>query len=90
MRKLVMFSASWCNPCKQAKPIFEQTAKTIAETKNEFSDVYFQIIDIDENRKMAEEYDIKGVPTFMLIKDDEEVQRLVGAANVSKIQELLK
>ena len=90
MKKLVMFSASWCNPCKQAKPIFEQIAKQIGEAQNEFSDVYFQIIDIDENRKMAEEYDIKGVPTFMLIEDEEEVQRLVGAANVSKIQELLK
>ena len=31
MKKLVMFSASWCNPCKQAKPIFEQIAKQIGE-----------------------------------------------------------
>lgn len=90
MKKVVMFSASWCSPCKQAKPVFEQTAKTIAESKNENSDVYFQIVDIDENRTMAEDFNITGVPTFMLIKDNEEVARLVGAANVTKIQELLK
>ena len=39
---------------------------------------------------MAEDFNITGVPTFMLIKDNEEVARLVGAANVTKIQELLK
>ena len=89
MKKVVMFSASWCAPCKQAKPVFEQTAKLIAESKNENSDVYFQIVDIDENRAMAQDYNVTGVPTFMLIENGEEVKRLVGAQNVVRVKELL-
>jgi thioredoxin 1 len=82
MKKVVMFSASWCNPCKQAKPVFQQL-------KESRSDVQFEIVDIDENRDMANDYNITGVPTFLLIEDNEEVKRLVGAANVTKIKEVL-
>jgi len=82
MKKIVMFSASWCNPCKQAKPVFEQISR-------ETPDAYFQIVDIDEQRAMAEDYNITGVPTFLLIEDGEEVKRIVGAANVIRVKELL-
>lgn len=82
MKKVVMFSASWCNPCKQAKPVFQSLKESV-------SDVEFEIVDIDENRDMANDYNITGVPTFLLIEDDEEVKRLVGAANVTKIKEVL-
>jgi thioredoxin 1 len=82
MKKVVMFSASWCNPCKQAKPIFQQL-------KESHSDVQFEIVDIDENRDMANDFGITGVPTFMLIENNEEVSRLVGAQNVVRVKELL-
>lgn len=77
-----MFSAQWCNPCKQAKPVFQQL-------KESTSDVQFEIIDIDEQEQMAKDFNVTGVPTFMLIEDGEEVKRLVGAANVSKIKQTL-
>ena len=82
MKKIVMFSASWCAPCKQAKPVFQQIKESV-------SDVQFEIVDIDDHRDMAQDFNVTGVPTFMLIEDNEEVKRLVGAQNVVRVKELL-
>ena len=82
MKKVVMFSASWCTPCKQAKPVFQKLNESV-------SNVQFEIVDIDENRQMAQDFNVTGVPTFMLIENDEEVRRLVGAQNVVRVKELL-
>jgi len=82
MKKIVMFSASWCAPCKQAKPVFQQIRESV-------SDIQFEIIDIDERRDMAQDFNVTGVPTFMLIENNEEVKRLVGAQNVVRVKELL-
>ena len=82
MKKVLMFSASWCNPCKQAKPVFNMLAES-------YKNLQFEIVDIDENRDMANDFNISGVPTFMIIENNEEVKRLVGAGNVTKLKEIL-
>ncbi len=82
MKKVVMFSASWCGPCRQAKPIFNDLKDTV---KN----VQFEVVDIDENPVMATNFSISGVPTFVILEDEVEKQRLVGGKTVLQLKEIL-
>ena len=71
MLKVLKFSASWCGPCKQLAPIFDQV-------KSEVSGVSFQDVDVDADSALAIKYNVRGVPTIIIEKDGQEVKRLVG------------
>ena len=69
MKAAKYFSATWCGPCKQFKPIME-------ELSNEGYNIEF--IDGDENRDLAIEYNIRSIPTTVIEQDRKEINRLVG------------
>jgi thioredoxin 1 len=71
MIKVTKFSASWCQPCKQLAPIFEQVKSTV-------DGVSFQDVDVDTDSAAAIQYKVRGVPTIVIEKDGQEVKRLVG------------
>lgn len=88
MSKVLKFSASWCGPCRAYKPTFEKVSKM-----DEFSDIEFQELDVDENEDLAAEYGIRGVPATIFLNNKEEVvDRLTGlqteTALVEKIREV--
>lgn len=57
--------ASWCGPCQQMEPIFEQLAE-------ELGDAYkFAKLNVDEERELSIQYGVSSVPTFVFIKDNE-------------------
>lgn len=67
------FYADWCGPCKIMEPIF-------ADVKKEYEGkVEFKKIDVESDAASAAKYGVMGIPTFVLMKDDEEVSRKVGA-----------
>ena len=68
MKKVYMFSGSWCGPCRQSKPYFNIL-------KGEKKDIHFEIVDIDENPVMANNFQISVVPTFVILEDDVETGR---------------
>lgn len=66
------FTATWCGPCRQAKPVVEQLAREGLPIK---------AVDIDRSPELAEKYKITGVPTFVVIdpKTGKDLGRISGA-----------
>ncbi|GMI99202.1 thioredoxin 2, THIOREDOXIN H2, Arabidopsis thioredoxin h2 [Hibiscus trionum] len=69
---VIDFSASWCGPCKFMEPALNDMAA-------KFTDVEFVKLDVDELPDVAQEFGVQAMPTFVLLKNGEEVDRVVGA-----------
>ena len=73
MIELLDFFAEWCPPCKTMGPIFEELEKEFEGR------VGFKKIDIDKEGEKAAKFKVMSVPTFVIIKDGQEVGRKTGA-----------
>ena len=80
MKTAKYFSAAWCGPCKQFKPIME-------ELSNEGYNIEF--IDGDENREVAIEYNIRSIPTTVIEENGKEINRILGVKSKEEIIEEL-
>lgn len=80
---LVDFYADWCGPCKMLAPIVDEVA-------NENEEIKVCRINIDENENLAVEYGIMSIPTLVVIKNGEEINRTVGVVGKSDILEMVK
>lgn len=69
---LVDFWAPWCQPCRMQGPIIER----VAEKLDDGADV--AKAKVDQNREHCDEYGIQGIPTLLVFRDGEPVDRLVG------------
>jgi thioredoxin 1 len=70
---LVDFWAEWCGPCKVIAPILEEIATEQAGR------VKIAKINIDDNLDVTRRFEVMSIPTLLLFKDGEAVQRLIGA-----------
>ena len=69
---LVDFTAVWCQPCKMLDPVVEELAEDWEDSVKVFK------LDVDEHPNVAMNYGIMGVPTLMLFKGGEAVERVTG------------
>ncbi|EPS72137.1 thioredoxin, partial [Genlisea aurea] len=76
---VVYFTASWCGPCHLMQPV-------VTDFADKYDNVEFIKIDVDEMEKVAEEFSVRIMPTFVLIKGSKQVDKVVGA----KAEELQK
>ena len=83
MKMILYFTADWCNPCKQTKPIVEELNREQIMAK-------FFIIDVDSEIEMAKDFEIKSVPTFVVIKNNKEIHRVTGAQTRQQLEELVR
>jgi thioredoxin 1 len=77
MLEVKKFYGLWCGPCRVLTPI-------INELKEQFINVKFRDIDIDEDPEEVSKYGVRSVPTVILIKDGVEVERVVGLSSKTK------
>ena len=71
MTHVLYFTADWCNPCQRTRPIADELKRDGL--------VDFIFVDADTEIKLLEEFGIRSVPTYVLIKDGKEVKRMNGA-----------
>ena len=76
MKKILKFSASWCGPCKALAMTLEGLDLGV-----EVEDV-----DIEENSELAAKFQVRGVPTLVLLEDGEEVKRQTGALTAPQLR----
>ena len=78
MSHVLYFTADWCNPCKKVKPIVEEI--------NKDSVTKFQMIDVDSEMELTKKFEIRSVPTFILIKNGTEIKRTTGAQTREQLE----
>ena len=81
---LVDFFADWCGPCKMIEPVVEQLAEEL-EGKAKVGK-----LNIDENMDIAEKYRVMNIPTFLIFKDGQEKERIVGAVSNNELKNKLE
>lgn len=76
---VIDFGATWCGPCKAMEPIFE----SVSSDYNYLAT--FMKIDVDSNAGLAAKHNVRAIPTIIILKNDKEVDRLVGLVSESEL-----
>ncbi|HIY57433.1 MAG TPA: thioredoxin [Candidatus Tetragenococcus pullicola] len=81
---LVDFWATWCGPCRMQAPILEQVAQNYEEDE-------FQVLkmDVDENPETSAAFGIMSIPTLILKKDGEVVDKAIGVQSKEQLEQMI-
>ncbi|CAD2074816.1 Thioredoxin [Jeotgalicoccus aerolatus] len=81
---LVDFWAPWCGPCKMIAPILEELAPEVEGKAN------IAKLNVDDNQATASEYEVMSIPTLILFKDGEPVDKVVGFQPKEQLSALIE
>lgn len=76
----VDFYADWCGPCKLTAPIIDELA-------DQMKNVKFVKVNVDENQDLAGRYSVFSIPTFLMFKNGQVVNQMVGASGKERFVE---
>ena len=77
MKKILRFTASWCQPCKGLAMNLESVE----------TNVPIEVVDIDVLPEVAQEYGVRGVPTLIMLDENLEVKRISGVKTTQELKE---
>lgn len=80
---LLDFWASWCGPCRMLSPVVDEIAEEILDIK-------VGKVNVDEQPELASQFGVMSIPTLVLMKDGEVVQKSVGAKSKAAIINMIK
>jgi thioredoxin 1 len=81
---LVDFFAEWCGPCKMMAPVLKEVKAVIGDAAAIIK------VDVDKSPGAANQYQVQGVPTFILFKKGKQVWRNSGVITKIKLIEVIK
>ena len=81
---LIDFFATWCGPCKMMSPILDQLKEKVGDRLRILK------VDVDKNPKIAALYNVRGVPTLVLMKGGEIKWRQSGVVDVDTLAQLIQ
>jgi thioredoxin len=77
------FTAAWCGPCKAMLPILTGLAREYADH------VRMVAVDVDHEQALAEQFSVRSMPTFVILRDGREVGRIIGSRPRGFVQGVL-
>ncbi|KAL2857379.1 thioredoxin-like protein [Aspergillus pseudoustus] len=80
---VVDFFATWCGPCKAVAPVVGKLSET-------YPNVRFIQVDVDKARQIAQEHQVRAMPTFVLYKDGKPLDKRVVGGNMKELEEGIK
>ncbi|PWY93965.1 thioredoxin-domain-containing protein [Aspergillus sclerotioniger CBS 115572] len=80
---VVDFFATWCGPCKAVAPVVGKLSET-------YTNVRFIQVDVDKVRSVAQELEVRAMPTFVLFKDGQLQEKRVVGGNMKELEAAIK
>ncbi len=80
---LVDFWATWCQPCRMMAPILDSVAQDMQ------GKVVIAKLDVDRNQRTAGEFNVKGIPTLLVFRDGQPVERITGVISRKTLIDLI-
>ena len=77
MKEILYFSAPWCGPCRNFKPIMESVSNSMP----------VRFINVDENPQLAAQYNVRSVPMLVFLKNGQEADKTIGVLTESQVKD---
>ena len=81
MKQVLYFSAKWCTACQATTPIIESLKSS--------NRAQVMMVDVDYDVSLTEQYNVKSVPTTIILENGSEIQRVVGSINSDRLNQLI-